>query len=411
MFLLNSSFFKKYLLPGFVFQSVVIAGGYGTGREIIEYFLKYGPLGGLLGMFLVTTLMWSVMLAVTFEFSRIFRAYDYRTFFMNLLGRYWVIFEVLYLIFLLIVLAVIGAAAGVLLRDNFGLPYMVGVLIILSAIGFLTFKGSGLIEKFLSGWSIVLYLVYGAFLIAGFIKFGPQIQKNLADAVVLPGWALGGFKYALYNMAIVPAVLFCLKHIGTRKEALKAGFMAGIIGILPGFLFFIAVVSHCPAVLPPEVPAACVPENIGVVPILIAFQIDVFQIDAFLTFIEKYLILNQEVPAVYLLKKVGFAPLLIAFQIVLFGTLIETGTGFIHAVNERIQSALKARGKELPRKLRPLIALVLLLCGLGISIFGLKDLIQKGYGSLSWGVFIVFFIPLMTIGLYKMIKMRNSMNP
>ena len=42
--------FKKYFLPGFVFQSMVIGGGYGTGRELVEFFLRYGPLGGLLGM-------------------------------------------------------------------------------------------------------------------------------------------------------------------------------------------------------------------------------------------------------------------------------------------------------------------------------------------------------------------------
>ena len=92
---LTGSFFKKYLLPGFVFQSVVIAGGYGTGRELVEYFLSYGPLGGLLGM-LLTTAMWSILLAVTFEFSRKFQAYDYRTFFNKLLGPFWFIFEILY---------------------------------------------------------------------------------------------------------------------------------------------------------------------------------------------------------------------------------------------------------------------------------------------------------------------------
>jgi uncharacterized membrane protein YkvI len=69
MSFLNTSFFKKYLLPGFVFQSVLIGGGYGTGRELVEYFLSYGPLGGLLGMLLVSTVMWSLLLAVTFEFS------------------------------------------------------------------------------------------------------------------------------------------------------------------------------------------------------------------------------------------------------------------------------------------------------------------------------------------------------
>ena len=100
MTFLKSSFFKRYLLPGFVFQSVVIAGGYGTGRELVEYFLKFGPLGGLLGMLLITTVMWSIVLAVTFEFSRIFRAYDYRTFFKKLIGPFWFIYEIIYILFL-----------------------------------------------------------------------------------------------------------------------------------------------------------------------------------------------------------------------------------------------------------------------------------------------------------------------
>jgi len=362
MILLDSPFFKKYLLPGFVFQSVVIAGGYGTGRELVEYFLNYGPRGGLLGMLIVTTLMWSILLAVTFEFSRAFRAYDYRTFFMKLLGPFWFVFEILYFILLFIVLAVIGSAAGEMLRINFGIPYIIGVIFMLAAIGFLTFKGSSMIEKFLSSWSIVLYIVYAAFLVAALLKFGPEIQKNLSSGAILPKWALGGFKYALYNMGIIPAVLFCTRHIETRKEAISAGLLGGLIGILPGVLFYVAVVSHYPAVLP------------------------------------------EPVPAIYVLQKLGFPFLLILFQIVLFGTLIETGTGFIHAVNERIKSALQARGKELRAWQRPLVALVLLLLSIGISTFGLITLIAKGYGSVSWGFFIVYIIPLMTIGLYKIIK-------
>ena len=156
MNILKSSTFQKYLLPGFVFQSVIIGGGYGTGRELVEYFLKYGPLVGLLGMVFITTIMWSVVLAVTFEFSRVFKAYDYLTFFKSLLGRFWFIFEVIYVLYLMIVLAVIGSAAGILLRDNFGIPYMVGVAMMLAGVGFLTFKGTGLIEKFLSLWSLIL---------------------------------------------------------------------------------------------------------------------------------------------------------------------------------------------------------------------------------------------------------------
>jgi uncharacterized membrane protein YkvI len=51
--------FQRYVLPGLIFQSVVIAGGYGTGAEIAQYFFPYGPIGGLLAMCLVTFLFWA----------------------------------------------------------------------------------------------------------------------------------------------------------------------------------------------------------------------------------------------------------------------------------------------------------------------------------------------------------------
>ena len=362
MSFINSSTFKKYLLPGFVFQSVVIGGGYGTGRELVEYFLKYGPLGGLLGMVLVTTVSWSILLALTFEFSRKFRAYDYRTFFKNLLGPFWPVFEIIYTIYLLIVLGVIGSAAGTLLKNNLGLPYILGVIIILAAVGFLTFKGSKIIENFLSLWSIVLYTTFAVLLVVIFIKFTPQIRENFANSTIHGNWAGGAMLYAFYNMAAVPAVFFCLTHINKRKEAIFAGLLAGPIGIIPAVFLFLAMVSH--------------------------YEI----------------VLEESIPIVTVIQKSGVAILLIAFQIILFGTLIETGTGLIHAVNERIQSALHSKKKELPTYFRPLLAVAFLIIAVCISTLGLKTLIDKGYGAASWGFLFVYLIPLTTIGLYKIIK-------
>lgn len=87
-FFMNYDWYKKYLLPGFISQSVLIAGGYGTGRELVEYFVQYGPTGGLMGMGL-TFLIWAAFFALSYEFARVFKAYDYRTFFKALLGRGW----------------------------------------------------------------------------------------------------------------------------------------------------------------------------------------------------------------------------------------------------------------------------------------------------------------------------------
>ena len=154
--------------------------------------------------------------------------------------------------------------------------------------------------------------------------------------------------------------------VDVRKEAISAGLLSGVIGIFPGFLFFITIVGHYPTVLP------------------------------------------EEIPAVFVLQKVGIPVLLILFQIVLFGTLIETGTGMIHSVNERIQSALRSKGKKLLQWQRPLVAVSFLLIALGISTFGLINLIAKGYGTASWGFLIVYIVPVMTYGIYKIFKFRNS---
>ncbi|MBN1224446.1 MAG: hypothetical protein JXB23_14455 [Candidatus Aminicenantes bacterium] len=361
-----ASSFKKYLVPALVFQGVLIGGGYATGREIVEYFMQYGPLGGILGMFGITLGIWMLVLALTFEFSRKFRTFDYRSLLKNLLGPFWIIFEIFFVLILVIILAVIGSAAGVLLRDFFGFPYLLGVGIMLASVGYLTFKGSNVIAKFLSFWSIFIYIVYAAFMIIALIKFGPMIRENLSGALVLPKWALGGFKYGLYNMTVIPAVLFCIRDIQTRKEALTSGVIAAFVGLLPAFLFYIAILGQYPEII------------------------------------------SQEIPAVYVIQKTGMPFLLVVFLIMLVGTLIETGTGLIHAVNERVQSALQAKGKRLHDWQRPVIAALMLLLSLSLSTFGIIDLIAKGYSLMSWGIFIIYFVPLLTLGLYKILKKQPA---
>ncbi|MFA0526378.1 hypothetical protein AB4517_22800 [Vibrio sp. 10N.222.52.C3] len=65
---MSNSVFKRIILPGLVLQSVLIGGGYATGRELIEFFFSSGPLGGLLGM-LVATAAISLICMFSFELA------------------------------------------------------------------------------------------------------------------------------------------------------------------------------------------------------------------------------------------------------------------------------------------------------------------------------------------------------
>ncbi|MGD8727006.1 MAG: hypothetical protein PVH40_05130 [Gemmatimonadales bacterium] len=362
----KASVFKRYFLPGFVFQSVVIAGGYGTGRELAEFFLAYGPLAGLLAMVFISTVIWSAVCAVSFEFARTFRSFEYRGFCINLLGRAWWLFEICLIVYLAIVLAVIAAAAGTILEETFSLHYAVGVIGIMTAVGFLVFKGSSTIERFLASWSFVLYAVYIALFIACYASFGQDIASNLTAEPVGTGWIVGGIKYAAYNLSMIPVILFPIRHMERRREAIGAGLLAGPIAMVPALLFYLAMIGQYPDIA------------------------------------------DRPVPANLLLETLGSKAFQVTFQIVLFGTLIETGTGMIHGINERIAAVFKEKGRDMPAGLRPTVALVLLVAGTLISGVGLTSLIARGYGTVTWGFLAIYVVPILTFGVWKIRRRQRA---
>ena len=360
----SSRFWQRYLLPGFVFQSMVIAGGYGTGRELVEFFLNFGPTGGLLGMCLVSTVVWSAVCAVTFELARMTKSYEYRSFARVLLSRAWWLYEVCYLVIMIIVLSVIAAAAGTITQDLFSVPYLVGVFLMMVSVGFLVLKGTALVEKFLSFWSFVLYAVYITFLVACLTKFGGDIQSGLALGEVKPGWFQGGIEYAAYNVGTLPAILFTIRHLERRKEAVTAGLLAGPIAILPGFFFYISMIGFYPSIV------------------------------------------SETVPSIVLLEALGSRAFLLVFQIMLLGTLVETGTALIHAFNERLASSFEDKQRTLPDGVRPVVAVVLLALAALLAQVGLEELISKGYGTVTYGFWLIYLVPVLTWGLVRVVRSR-----
>ena len=360
------NFFQKYLLPGLVFQGIVIGGGYATGRELAEFFLPHGPVGGLLAM-AVAAVVWSCVMAASFELSRVSHSYDYKTFFQQLLGRFWFLYEILLMLLMVVVLSVIGAAAGEIARGLLGAPALTGTIALMLAIGVLTFYGSQLIEQFMGFWSLLLYASYLALVVSSFLVFGDDIQHNFAQAPIEPGWALDGIRYAGYNLAGVPAVFFCLNHITRRREAVGAGLLAGVIGMLPAVFLFVAMMGQYP-----EIGTAAIPSR-------------------------------------ELLARIGSPWFSVIFQLVLLGTLVQTGVGLIHSVNERIASTLHHRDKTMPGLARAMVATCMLLVAIVMaSRFGLVTLIAKGYGMLTFGFIAVFVVPVLTIGIYRIITIDRS---
>jgi len=357
------SWFQRFILPGFIFQSAVIAGAYGSGRELAQFFLGHGPLGGLLGM-AVTTVIFSVVLAVSFEFSRRFQLFDYRSFFKKLIGRAWPLYEILFVFQMILVISVIGAAAGDIVRDTFGIPAFVGIIGIMSMIAMLVFYGTPAVERFLAIWSFVLFATYLAFFGWNLIQNGEVIMTNLRSVPVNEGWAASGLAYSGYNMAIIPAILFCVRHLQKRSDAITAGILGGPITMLPAMLFFIAMIGQYDTIVAAG--------DDGMLPVTI--------------------LLNALQGAEFFIY---------LFPIVLFGTFIETGAAMIHGVNERLDHTFTEKGKQMPRWMRPTIAIGILITAVLVAdAIGLTALVAKGYGTITWGFLLVFVLPLLTYGVW-----------
>jgi uncharacterized membrane protein YkvI len=364
--MLSSRWFRIYIVPGAVCQSVMVGGGYGTGREIVEYFTSYGFLGGTLG-FGVAFLLMGLIISLTFEFSRLNRAYDYRNFFKLLLGRGWVAYEVLIILMFLLVLAVLASAAGNILRDNFQIPYGYGLVVMLVFIGILTFYGRELIAKVLTFWSLFLYVVFVAYLIIVFSRSGGEILQLVGDREIVAGWATSGFKYGSYNISAVPLLLYVARGFESRREALLSGVVAAFIGLFPGLIFHFAFQAYYPDIL------------------------------------------LEAIPVYWTMVQLGTGVLLIVYSVMLFGTFIETGAGMLQGINDRLDSYLtEVRGTGFSRTMHATIAVSAVIVSALLSSIGITALIADGYGTMAWAFFAIYVIPIVFIGLPKILKNDDS---
>lgn len=355
----KSTWFQRFLLPGLAFKAVVIGGGYATGRELAEFFLPSGPLGGLLGL-LLTMVIWSAVCAVAFAFARLVSAYDYRSFFKALLGPFWIAFEITYLLFLVLILAVVAAAAGEIGRALFGMPVLAGTLMLVAAIAGITALGNRGAENLFRYASTFIYLVYALFLILALASFGDRIGPALASGVPTDGWIIGGTTYASYNVVAAVAVLPFLRHLTSRRDALVAGALAGPLAALPAIVFLLCMAAWYPA--------------IG----------------------------GETLPSDFMLGEIGQTWLHFAFQLMIFCALLETGVGIVNAVNERVDEALESG--FVPALRLALSAALLTGSAFFAARVGLVDLIASGYGAFGYIMLALFVLPLLVIGTLRLVR-------
>jgi uncharacterized membrane protein YkvI len=353
------SAFQRLWLPGFAFKAVVIGGGYATGRELVEYFLPSGPRGGLKGM-LLAALAWSIVCVLTFLFALATGSRDYRSFFRSLLGKFWPLFDIAYLVCTVLVLSVFGAAAGEIGAAVFGWPRVAGTLCLLLGITLVAGWGNESVERLFKYVTVFLYAVYAVFIALAFTHFGARIAESFASDRTIAPWAVSGLTYAGYNIIGAIVILPVLRHVTTKRDAIIAGALCGPLAMAPAIAFFLCMIAYYP--------------RIG----------------------------SETLPSNFLLDRMNVPIFHVIFQVMIFAALLESGTATVHGVNERVAAVCRETGRAFSRFARLAFSSGLLVISIFIAArFGLVTLIAKGYRFLAWLLLLVYVAPLLTTGLRR----------
>ena len=355
---------RACLVPAAVFVSVVIGGGYGTGREVVQFFTRFGLVGGLLAMLLAVA-VFALVLFCTYEFARRFELYDYRSFFRELLGRYWFVFEVLYVFGFVLVVGVVGSAADGIMQQRFGLAPNVGMAVIMALVVLVTVFGRAAVERVLTAWFLLMLGVFAAYFVQVYGAAGERIVAQLAVADVSADWWHGGVLYPMYNLAVAPVLLFSVRAMRTTRHAAGAALLGALLVMVPAALFHVSFAAEYPAVL------------------------------------------EQPVPNYWMIERFASPALLIVFVIALLGTLVQTAVGLIQGLIERLQQALRHRpGREdewvLGKPARAGLAAAAMLVSAAFAQVGIIELIASGYTALSVAFAIVYVLPVCTVGAYRL---------
>lgn len=369
--------YAKYILPGVLLQSVLIGGGYATGREIYSYGAKFGAMGWISG--LTIGIGFALFAFLTFEICCIYKVYDYKNYIRQVIGPLWPVMDILTVLIAIVLIAVMAAATGSIF-EQVGLPNILGSVVIVFLCGLLNFKGSKVIEKFESVGTVLLYGGYILFTIIVLVKKGGNIPQVFAamdtsavgGSVTLPLCIWTGILYVAYNINAIPMGMFSLTRQTKRKETLVSGIIAGLLMVIPWFLSYFA---------------------------MMCFYGDTSIVGA-----------DVATPWMEMIKAVNGGPVLLGlFSLVMGWTLVETATGCIHMIIDRFDVALAERGNaKMSDRKRGLITVATLIAALLLSRIGVVTLIEKGYSYLSYGFILFYLLPTLIIGGYKILRHKEK---
>lgn len=358
------------LSMGAVWFATHCGGGFATGNQEVNFYVKFGWYSVFLPIIAMILLGWGHRNALVL--AKDHKAYNYKAY-ANVLyhpyeKQFGIIFEFGNLMLIACAVSTAIAGAGSLLQSTMGLNYGIGI----TSVGFitllLTIFGGGLIIKALNFKTYFLIPTLGLLAYLGIEAGALQWQNFIATRETFGT----GFGEAVWLMLIYVGfqsftampMLSAAQNIKTTKEC-------------NWFMFFGTLFN-------------------GVFLLLVCLMLLGFAPGS----------VKQTLPVYYVTTHLGIDWLKVLYSLILFVALLGSGVALTFAAVARFESVIKPEGMfESLRVRRIFVSFVTIAICTGISIFGLTNIVVKGYGSVGYiGLFFVL-IPEIVVGT---IKIRNN---
>ncbi|MGM0851780.1 MAG: YkvI family membrane protein [Bacillota bacterium] len=231
-----------------VYVGTVIGAGFATGREIVEFFTRFGFVGFiaiLLSGYLFITMGTKIMLK-----SHDIKAKSFEEFNEYLFGKWFSkVMNIVMMIMLIGVSAVMLSGAGAVFQEQLLLPKQLGILLTIG-LGFITMM-VGIKGLFAVNTLVVpLMIVFNLLLMVYSVRNAAFLDAFLMIPHAEDGWksVVAPFSYVAFNLAMAQAVLVPVAGEVKDRETIKYG------GYLGGFfLTLILISSHITLVMIPNV--------------------------------------------------------------------------------------------------------------------------------------------------------------
>lgn len=374
-----------------VWFSTHCGAGFASGTQELQYFANHGWFGVFLPI--LTFIIIAVTYYVALETARQTDKWSYDAWSKEAYGGLSKVLtpalDISVVITTIAATAATIATGGLLGKQYLGFPVFVGSLLMFVIITLLVIFGENVVRKNAMVMTAIILIIISIVLIAGLIKFAPQISKLMSERYVNPNatkWSISGgdktvpgnfgnalmwaLTYAGFQVAAIGGITSSFKGGIYKNEAKGAMILGAIMNILMLVGICLLIFSGMPGIYTDQV--------------------------------------ARTLPTIYIVNQLNIKSLAVLYPILLFLALITTAVGFVFGMVQRIDPYVMKDSKKPLLKKSIISVLVLGVCYL-VSKLGLMVIVTTAYRYLGIVNWFIIILPLWIIG-FKKIKERDSLN-